>query len=289
MTAVKKLAAQPIIDFKADYFPCPARGYLDGFTQITTFDGDDTTLQVGFLTLKEEQDFSCDTTNETVFLLARGDVRVSVDGTETTFKRRDPFDDDPSTVHAPAGVGIKITADADSVFTIYEAQNTEPFPAEIYQPQDTVSVWFDNQAKPIAAPTGTPTDRRVRTVFDNSSDDKRVHTHPNARLTVGEVLSMPGCWSSWRPHHHQEPDLPRGYIEESYFYFTKAFGLSQMEGQSWREVRNHDLVLHRGNNHAQAASPDAPVCYAWVIYTPPGRKWVRRLDPAYEMTGGNDS
>jgi 5-deoxy-glucuronate isomerase len=270
--------------FKAKHLPAPPEGYPEGFTRISGFRKDDTTLAVSFLKLSAGQNFEFNADNETAFLLASGSVAVDLEGRKTFLTRKDVFAEDPSCIHLPAGSSVNLIASGDTILTVYEAPNTKPFPARIYKPEDTVSVYFDDKAKPIEKPTGTATDRRVRTIFDNSNDDKRLHTHPDATLTVGEVLSLPACWSSWRPHHHQEPKdkIPRGYIEEAYLYFTNAWGLSQMGEGQWQEVRNHDLVLHRGNNHSQASTPDGAVCYSWVIHTPPGHKWVRYLDPVYQ-------
>ena len=54
--------------------------------------------------------------------------------------------------------------------------------------------------------------RLVRTIFDRTNAD------PNAELVLGEVITLPGRWSSYPPHHHPQPEIyhyrfthPQGY------------------------------------------------------------------------------
>ena len=42
--------------------------------------------------------------------------------------------------------------------------------------------------------------RIVRTIFDLSNAT-------DAKLVLGEVISYPGKWSSYPPHHHPQPEV----------------------------------------------------------------------------------
>ena len=94
----------------------------------------------------------------------------------------------------------------------------------------------------------------VRTVFDRRNAD------PNAELVLGEVVTMPGRWSSYPPHHHPQPEI-------YHYRFTKPQGFGHAElGEQVLKVRQYDTVkILDGLDHAQCAAPGYGMYYAWVI------------------------
>jgi 5-deoxy-glucuronate isomerase len=77
---------------------------------------------------------------------------------------------------------------------------------------------------------------------------------------VGEVVSLPGRWSSYPPHHHAQPEI-------YYYRFDPPQGYGHAElGDEVFKVHQHDLLrITAGNDHAQAAAPGYHMYYLWAI------------------------
>jgi len=96
--------------------------------------------------------------------------------------------------------------------------------------------------------------RFVRTIFDRRNSPEEVE------LVLGEVITMPGRWSSYPPHHHPQPEI-------YHYRFTKPQGFGHAElGEQVLKVRQNDTVkILDGLDHAQCAAPGYGMYYAWVI------------------------
>src|SRR5690606_22287859 len=96
--------------------------------------------------------------------------------------------------------------------------------------------------------------RFVRTIFD------RRNSPPEVELVLGEVVTFPGGWSSYPPHHHPQPEI--------YHYRVTApqgYGHAEL-GERVLKVRDRDTVcIPAGTDHAQCAAPGYGMYYAWVI------------------------
>ena len=113
----------------------------------------------------------------------------------------------------------------------------------------------------------------MRTVFDDSDA-------PFSNLVVGEVVTMPGKWSSYPPHHHPQPE-----IYHYRFLPENGFGLAVV-GDSAFTVRSGDTVLIReGESHPQAAAPGYAMWYLWAIRHLDGNRYVTpTVDPDHAWT-----
>jgi 5-deoxy-glucuronate isomerase len=106
---------------------------------------------------------------------------------------------------------------------------------------------------------------------------------------LGEVITFPGKWSSYPPHHHPQPE-----IYHYRFQRPEGFGLCQI-GEEAYMLRNRDtVIIPAGAVHPHAAAPGYAMFYIWVIRhldgarygTPtfvPKHSWV--MDPKAEIWG----
>jgi len=223
-------------------------GFPLGYTAVTHAAEDLTGISFGILKLQAGASHQVTTQAETAFLLMSGVVRLSAGGREERFRRQSLFDEGPSCLHVSAGTGIVIAAEEDSELTTYETLNRRQFEPRFYQP---AHVPTEHRGK---GQVGDTCYRFVRTIFDRSNAD------PNAELVLGEVITMPGRWSSYPPHHHPQPE-----IYHYRFTMPQGYGHAELGDRVFR-VRNYDTVrIPAGLDHAQCAAPGYGMYYSWVI------------------------
>lgn len=225
-------------------------GFGSGLTQITRFDEveGNTGIAMGVLRLRAGETFERTTGHETAWLLMGGKVEIVVNGESVTFERHSLFDESASCVHIPAGANLVIRAESDVEFTHYGTVNAKDFSPRIYTPGEVPN---EHRGK---GQVGGACLRFVRTIFDISNSDS------NAELVLGEVVTMPGRWSSYPPHHHPQPEI-------YHYRFTKPQGYGHAElGEEVLKIRQYDTVkIPDGLDHAQTAAPGYGMYYAWVI------------------------
>jgi 5-deoxy-glucuronate isomerase len=223
-------------------------GFPLGYTAVTHAAEDLTGISFGILKLQAGASHQVTTQAETAFLLMSGVVRLSAGGREERFRRQSLFDEGPSCLHVSAGTEVAIAAEEDSELTTYETLNRRQFEPRFYQP---AHVPTEHRGK---GQVGDTCYRFVRTIFDRSNAD------PNAELVLGEVITMPGRWSSYPPHHHPQPE-----IYHYRFTMPQGYGHAELGDRVFR-VRNYDTVrIPAGLDHAQCAAPGYGMYYSWVI------------------------
>jgi 5-deoxy-glucuronate isomerase len=95
--------------------------------------------------------------------------------------------------------------------------------------------------------------RIVRTCFDDTNRGE-------SNLVIGEVIGVPGKWSSYPPHHHPQPE-----IYHYRFLPARGFGLTAI-GETAYIIRDRDTILIReGEVHPQVTGPGYAMWYLWVI------------------------
>jgi 5-deoxy-glucuronate isomerase len=207
-----------------------------------------TGISFGILKLSAGASHKVTTQGETAFLLMSGVVRVSAGGKQEQFRRQSLFDEGPSCLHVSADTEVVLAAEEDSEFTTYETLNRRRFEPRIYQPTNVAT---EHRGK---GQVGGTCYRFVRTIFDRSNAD------PNAELVLGEVITMPGRWSSYPPHHHPQPE-----IYHYRFTMPQGYGHAELGDRVFR-VRNYDTIrIPAGLDHAQCAAPGYGMYYSWVI------------------------
>jgi 5-deoxy-glucuronate isomerase len=207
-----------------------------------------TGISFGILKLSAGVSHKVTTQGETAFLLMSGVARVSAGGKQEQFRRQSLFDEGPSCLHVSADTEVVLAAEEDSEFTTYETLNRRRFEPRIYQPTNVAT---EHRGK---GQVGGTCYRFVRTIFDRSNAD------PNAELVLGEVITMPGRWSSYPPHHHPQPE-----IYHYRFTMPQGYGHAELGDRVFR-VRNYDTIrIPAGLDHAQCAAPGYGMYYSWVI------------------------
>jgi 5-deoxy-glucuronate isomerase len=238
-----------ITDFRA--------GFKPGFTEVTRAETDATGISFGVLKLGGGASHCIETSGETALLLMSGAVRIQAGKRGEAFQRRSLFDEGPSCLHAPKDVRIDISAAEESELTVYGTRNGLAFEPRFYRPGDVPD---EHRGK---GHVGDACHRLVRTIFDRRNAD------PKAELVLGEVITLPGRWSSYPPHHHAQPEI-------YHYRFTLSQGYGHAElGERVFQVRQYDtLRIPAGLDHAQCAAPGYGMYYSWVIRHLPDRPYT---------------
>ncbi|MDR2551941.1 MAG: 5-deoxy-glucuronate isomerase [Treponema sp.] len=194
-------------------------------------------------------------TGEQCWLLAGGNARIewrvyaSGQGPQTAeISRKNLFDDSPFCLSVPARSTVIITAGPEGCEFYYAAtDNPKPFAPRLFTPEDCVSEF---RGEGTMQETST---RIVRTCFDDT-------TRSESNLVIGEVIGVPGKWSSYPPHHHPQPE-----IYHYRFLPEQGFGLTAI-GETPYIIRDRDTILIReGEVHPQVTAPGYAMWYLWVI------------------------
>lgn len=250
-------------------------GFDHGMTVVTRHDDPSEPTKLGFAVLKMAAgDVHKETTpGESAFLLMSGKAHVAIGNLGGELARASLFDESPSCVHLPAGADFVIQARGECEFTVYRSANKKPFAAKIYRPADTPD---EHRGK---GQVGDACLRLVRTIFDRSNAD------PNAELVLGEVVTLPGRWSSYPPHHHPQPEI-------YHYRFTHPQGFGHAElGETVLKVKHNDTVrILDGFDHPQCAAPGYGMYYAWVIrHLPDNPYTMPEFTPEHIWTTAKDA
>jgi len=234
-------------------------GFGAGFTALTEVGEEehDTGIALGVLRLAAGEVIEETPARETAYLLMDGRTDVVAGEQTATLGRSSLFDDGPSAVHVAAGTEVRLTALTDVEWTVYSVSNDKSFAPVVFHAHDV-------EDEPRGRGTvGDTCLRLVRTIFDNTNTD------PNSEMVLGEVVTLPGRWSSYPPHHHRQPEI-------YHYRFTHPQGFGHAElGDDVLKVRHGDTVkIFPPNTHAQCAAPGYGMYYAWVIRHLPGDRYT---------------
>lgn len=234
-------------------------GFPVGYTPVTRIGEatQDTGIEFGVLKLAKGQSRAFDVARETAFLLMGGTIRLRADGvTPTTVSRTSLFDESATCLHVAAGARIEIEALGEAEVSIFAVANERGFIGRLYRPGEVAN---EHRGKGQVADACY---RFVRTIFD------RRNAPEAADLVLGEVITFPGRWSSYPPHHHAQPEI-------YHYRFTRPEGFGHAElGDTVLKVRPYDTVkILDGVDHPQCAAPGYGMYYAWVIRHLPGNPY----------------
>jgi 5-deoxy-glucuronate isomerase len=230
--------------------------FIRGYTPLVPRAGDtaDMLMDFGVLTLLPGDRWERSSqTEEQCLLLARGSAKISWrvnDGgpEERDISRPDLFDHSPWCLSVPRESKLAISAGAEGAEFFYTAtDNPKKFKPRLFTPEECRSEF---RGEGTMRETST---RIVRTCFDDTNRSE-------SNLVIGEVIGVPGKWSSYPPHHHPQPEI--------YHYRFKpeqGFGLTAI-GDTPYIIRNRDTILIReGQVHPQVTAPGYAMWYLWVI------------------------
>jgi 5-deoxy-glucuronate isomerase len=234
-------------------------GFSYGFTPLTQAgeNTNDTGMDFGILKLKAGESFSETTSKETAYLHLEGTVEVQVAEKSYRNTRDSVFETSPFCIHVSENEKLSFTAETDVEIAISRTENDELFPVEVYTPESV-----KNEHRGDGQVDGACL-RWVRTIFDGTN------SHPNAKLVLGEVVNMPGKWSSYPPHHHHQPE-----IYHYRFSDPRGFGFAEL-GDNVHKVRPYDTIKILDNvDHAQCSAPGYAMYYIWVIRHLPENRYT---------------
>ncbi|MFH7820087.1 5-deoxy-glucuronate isomerase [Neobacillus thermocopriae] len=234
----------------------------EGYTAITDMVNKhpDMLQDIGIYTLAEGKvEVLFDEGKESAILLLEGSVRLEWNGHIQEMKRKSVFEEDPWCLHVPKGVEVKLTALAKSEVLVQKTNNEKEFEAKLYTPEDCESsvlgegVW-----------NGTA-ERVIRTIFDYNNA-------PYSNLVIGEVISYPGRWSSYPPHHHDQPEV-------YYYRFDKpqGFGCAMVGEEAYRVEHNSYITIPGNLDHPQATAPGYAMYFCWMIRHLDQNPWTDRI------------
>lgn len=209
----------------------------------------DTGLDFGVLRLHPGEAHRVQGGRETAALLMDGEVTFSLGGERLTRRRGSLFDEDPVVLHLDGRAGLEITSTGGCELALLRTENRRGFATRLFE-GDGLLQRSEHRGRGLLDETAH---RIVRTVFDRRN-------RPESNLVLGEVITFPGRWSSYPPHHHPQPEI-------YHYRFTDPRGYGHSElGDEVLRVRHGDTVkILDGQDHAQAAAPGYGMYYLWAI------------------------
>lgn len=239
------------------YLPAPP--WAPGYNPLVG-PGDDTGIVLGVRRLDgAHQEIVA---AETAYLVLQGGLELGTDSVGASLVRASVFED-PWCLHVPAGTQVTLRGQAELL--VASVDNTLKFEARLIGPERVrheargAGLWEDTAL------------RQVRTIFDDDTGP------PESALVLGEVVNLPGRWSSYPPHGHPQPEL-------YHYRFDHPAGYGHAElGEQVYKVRSGDTTkIVAGQTHAQCAAPGYRMWYAWVIRHLPGQRYRQpTFDPAH--------
>jgi 5-deoxy-glucuronate isomerase len=230
--------------------------------------GLDTGMSFGLLALGAGDRFEDFAAEERVLVLLAGEAAFEWSGDLATAGRVSLFDERPTVLHVPAGEPIGVTARRDAELAWIATANDRAFAPRFFRPDEAVDREWRGASR-----VGEAALREVRTVFDDRN-------RPESNLVLGEVVNLPGRWSSWPPHHHPQPEI-------YHYRFDRPEGYGHAElGRDVMRVGHGDTVkILDERDHAQVAAPGYAMWYLWFIRHLPERRYtVPEFTPEYRWT-----
>jgi 5-deoxy-glucuronate isomerase len=233
-------------------------GFPHGLTWVTT-EGEgplDTGVDFGIHWMRRGEVVDEASEKETAFILLSGHAEVDAAGVRATVARASLFDEAPTVVHVPKGARVRLEATSDKVeWAVARAVNAASFAPLIFLPEE---IQNELRGKGLVQDASV---RTVRLAFD-------AENRPESALVVGEVVNLPGRWSSYPPHHHAQPEI-------YHYRFTLPQGYGHAElGDEVHKIRPYDTMrILGGLDHAQVSAPGYGMYYLWIVRHLPGNPY----------------
>lgn len=246
-----------------ELFPLPRSGGSTGFMPITRASGTGREvvpgleIDFGLVKMRAGETVTETHASESVWVLLRGTVDVEFSGKRARLQRESIFNEPPTVVHLGPETPVTIKSATDSTeWAVARTANPRRFPARLYLPTDLQPEYRG------AGLVQNACLRNVRLIFDRT-------TRPESNLVLGEVVNYPGRWSSYPPHHHDQPEI-------YHYRFTAPNGYGHAElGDDVVKVREGDtVVIPPGRDHAQVSAPGYGMYYLWMIRHLPGNPYT---------------
>ena len=215
---------------------------------------------------------------EVCIVMLAGKARITAGGADMGVigERNSPFEGAPWSVYIPAKSSYRAVAETPCEIAVCSAPGEGRLPARIIAPKDVGQ---------MTRGTGSNT-RHVANILPEDA--------PADSLLVVEVITPPGCWSSYPPHKHDRDDLPReSLLEETYYhrlnppqgYAHQRVYTDDRSLDETMSVSDRDVVLVPRGYHPCAA-PHGYTLYYLNVMAGPKRVWKFHNDPAHEWMLG---
>jgi 5-deoxy-glucuronate isomerase len=239
----------------------PRAGFPAGHTVITT-EGrtakpGNSLMDFGIVRLAAKSEISESHRKESAWVLLKGAAEITFPGGRARVRRKSIFDEAPTALHVGPNTPVTIRALAGGAeFAIVRTSNERTFAPRLF---------LSSEIKPEYRGSGLVQNaclRNVRLIFDRAA-------RPESNLVVGEVVNYPGRWSSYPPHHHDQPEI-------YHYRFTAPDGYGHAElGDDVFKVRAHDTIfIPPGLDHGQVSAPGYGMYYLWMIRHLPGNPYT---------------
>lgn len=208
--------------------------------------------------------------HETALVAFRGKGEFRAGETSLSFERHDWVLSNPSVLHLPSTLAPEIYNRGREPLEVLVVRtpNEDWFAPRVFLPEQ---IQIEHRGKGILQDTSY---RIVRLVFDDRNGP------PESRLVLGEVVNLPGRWSSYPPHFHRQPEI-------YYYRFRPRQGYGHAElGPEVFKVEDGDLLVINGERtHAQVSAPGYHMYYLWAIrHLEEDRYDGFTFDPLHEWT-----
>lgn len=242
------------------------RGYNE-YANLDRNEGEGSLMDVALLVMEDGDEFEFfEEKKEVSWLLIEGQATAVFDGKTVAMNRPNPFAYNPYCLLMSAGKHCTVKANGHCEFYVQKTYNDKTYPTHLFMPEE-VDTWRRGSEGEL---DGTM-ERDVRTCYDYDNA-------PYSNMVLGEVVNLPGKWSSYPPHYHPQPEV--------YFYhFEKpqGFGAGWSNGEV-HEIHHNGCSIITSKAHSQVMAPGYPCCYMWGIRHLPGDPWIKtRIDePEHE-------
>ena len=225
--------------------------FPEGFSVITEVDGVNSEMGVGFgiLNLEEGKKFRhVHRDREAAYLLVKGEVRLRWDKTGETMRRESLLDEKPGILHVSVSSEVEIEGlTGGAELAVFSAKNGNSFEPAFHKGADLRSIWLGS------GNVGEETRRELRIGADNENA-------PFSQMTFGEVVNLPGKWSSYPPHFHDHPEIYHYRFDRD-----SGFGYAGIGDEVYRVTGGDTLLIPPGKTHPQVSAPGYAMVYLWVM------------------------
>ncbi|MBQ9389293.1 MAG: 5-deoxy-glucuronate isomerase [Synergistaceae bacterium] len=233
-----------------------------------------TNMDIGLLVMFPGDEYTFKEAEKELALdLLIGKVSFTYNGESHEAVRENTFRNAAYCLHVCKGTHVTVKALEHAEIYVQKTDNEREFAAKLYAPSDIMVQHAGANGELLGC-----MQREIQTFFDYESA-------PYSNMVLGEVLSYPGKWSSYPPHHHPQPEV--------YFYrfdYPQGFGAGFADGEVYQTGHNGCLVINH-SFHSQAAAPGYAMCYMWGIRHLPGNPWrkTRIDDPEHSWLWKSDA
>ncbi len=211
---------------------------------------------------------------EAVLVIIEGECSIDVPGLGVVdMSRKNVFDDLPSALFVGPNSQLKFEANSKSIIAVCKAKSDEPNMPRFISPEMTKEEWRGKESYK----------RKVRNIVDTGIKTQRI--------AVGETISLPGNWSSFPPHKHDEEiDGKEAALEEIYFYRIRpenGFGMQRIYTADGKTdecfaIKDKDCVFIPMGYHPVASIPGHELYYLWML-AGNKRVYIWNVDPNFKF------